>query len=45
MMSSLRRKEDANFNDSIAKIKLKWTFIEDKVALLEKFFAAMQQQY
>lgn len=45
MMSSLRRKEDANFNDSIAKIKLKWTFIEEKVALLEKFFAAMQQQY
>jgi hypothetical protein len=45
MMSSLRRREDPNFNESIAKIKLKWTFLEEKVTLLEKFFAAMQQQY
>lgn len=45
VMSFLRGKEEPNFVDMIAKTKLKWNFLEEKMILLERFMAEMQRQY
>ncbi len=44
-MSFLRGKEEVNFNDLIAKTKSKWSFLEDKMILLESFMAEMLKKY
>lgn len=44
-MSFLRGKEEPNFIDMIAKTKVKWSFLEEKMILLEKFMTEMQKQY
>jgi hypothetical protein len=44
-MSFLRGKEETNFIEMIAKTKLKWNFLEEKMILLEKFMVEMLKQY
>lgn len=44
-MSFLRGKEEANFNEMIPKTKTKWSFLEDKMVLLERFMAEMLKKY
>lgn len=45
VMSFLRGKEEPNFTEMIAKTRIKWNFLEEKMVLLERFMTEMQRQY
>lgn len=44
-MTSLRGKEEMNFKDMIEKARQKWSFLEQKITLMDKFLRAVLKQY
>ena len=44
-MSYLRGKNEPNFTETLNKTKTKWSFLEDKVKLLDQFLASVQKVY